>query len=161
MTFERNGIDASGEKPGASIPFPFIRKYFLMRDRSQPLLWRLRPFLFLWWIQGLDDSAIASISFMLSALPLRPSASTARICRSQWSSPACLLYVVALFATILSFWGRFPPPNSEREGTFRPHSGNIAKIQFRFTIHPNWNLFYRGLCKYTISTRWTPHSYIG
>ena len=59
---------------------------------------------------GLDDSAIASISFMLSALPLRPSASTARICRSKWSSPACLLYVVALFATILSFWGRFPPP---------------------------------------------------
>jgi hypothetical protein len=47
MTFERNGIDASGEKPGASIPFPFIRKYFLMRDWSQPLLWRLRPFLFL------------------------------------------------------------------------------------------------------------------
>ena len=30
---------------------------------------------------GLDDSAIASISFMLSALPLRPSASTARICQ--------------------------------------------------------------------------------
>ena len=29
-------------------PFPFIRKYFLMRDWSQPLLWRLRPFLFLW-----------------------------------------------------------------------------------------------------------------
>ena len=25
----------------------------------------------------------------------------------------------------------------------------------------NWNLFYRGLCKYTISTRCTPHSYIG
>ena len=24
----------------------------------------------------------------------------------------------------------------------------------------NWNLFYRGLCKYTISTRCTPHSYI-
>ena len=37
---------------------------------------------------GLDDSAIASISFMLSALPIRPSASTARICRSKWSSPA-------------------------------------------------------------------------
>ena len=88
MTFERNGIDASGEKSDASIPFPFIRKYFLMRDWSQPLLWRLRPFLFLWWIHGLDDSAIASISFMLSALPLRPSASTARICRSKWSSPA-------------------------------------------------------------------------
>jgi hypothetical protein len=30
---------------------------------------------------GLDDSAIASISFMLSALPLRPSAATARICQ--------------------------------------------------------------------------------
>ena len=27
--------------------FPFIRKYFLMRDWSHPLLWRLRPFLFL------------------------------------------------------------------------------------------------------------------
>lgn len=25
----------------------------------------------------------------------------------------------------------------------------------------NWNLFYRGLCKYTMSTRCTPHSYIG
>lgn len=25
----------------------------------------------------------------------------------------------------------------------------------------NWNLFYRVLCKYTISTRCTPHSYIG
>ena len=28
-------------------PFPFIRMHFLMRDWSQPLLWRLRPFLFL------------------------------------------------------------------------------------------------------------------
>ena len=46
--------------------FPFIRMYFLMRDWSQPLLWRLRPFLFLWWIHGLDDSAIASISFMVA-----------------------------------------------------------------------------------------------
>ncbi len=34
-------------------PFPFIRMYFLMRDWSQPLLWRLRPFLFLWWITAL------------------------------------------------------------------------------------------------------------
>lgn len=25
-------------------------------------------------------------------------------------------------------------------GTFCPHSGNIAKIQFKFTIHTNWNL---------------------
>ena len=58
MTFERNGIDASGEKPGASIPFPFIRKYFLMRDRSQPLLWRLRPFLFLLTTSGVSVSIL-------------------------------------------------------------------------------------------------------
>lgn len=32
----------------------------------------------------------------------------------------------------LNSGGRFPPPNSESGGTFCPHSGNIAKIQFRF-----------------------------
>ena len=34
-------------KSQAHQPFPFVRIYFLMRDRPQPLLWRLRPFLFL------------------------------------------------------------------------------------------------------------------
>ncbi len=37
----------------ARYTYPFIRMYFLMRDWSQPLLWRLRPFLFLWRITTL------------------------------------------------------------------------------------------------------------
>ena len=120
--------------------------------------------------------------------------SPSKCCSSKGLFPwtLCLLYVVTLFAPILSFWWRFPPPlydfdgafchhflcsdfivilfrfqisknggakwshfwipgalsppNSESGGTFCPHSGNIAKIQFRFTIHTNWN-FQISLCK--------------
>ena len=38
-----------------------------MRDWSQPLLWRLRPFLFLWWIHGLDDSYFIDDYSMINA----------------------------------------------------------------------------------------------
>ena len=40
----------------------------------------------------------------------------------------------------LNSGGRFSPPNSESGGTFCPHSGNVAKILFRFIIHTKWKL---------------------
>lgn len=36
---------------------------------------------------------------------------------------------------IYDIWWRFSPPNSESGGTFCPHSGNVAKILFRFRIN--------------------------
>ena len=41
---------------------------------------------------------------------------------------------------IYDIWWRFSPPNSESGGTFCPHSGNVAKILFRFIIHTKWKL---------------------
>jgi len=37
----------------------------------------------------------------------------------------------------LNSGGAFRPQIVKVGGTFCPHSGNIAKIQFRFTIHTN------------------------
>ncbi|MCC2733963.1 hypothetical protein LK488_07100, partial [Fusicatenibacter saccharivorans] len=41
---------------------------------------------------------------------------------------------------IYDIWWRFLPPYSESGGTFCPHSGNVAKILFRFIIHTKWKL---------------------
>ena len=41
---------------------------------------------------------------------------------------------------IYDIWWRFSPPNSESGDTFCPHSGNVAKILFRFIIHTKWKL---------------------
>ena len=41
---------------------------------------------------------------------------------------------------IYDIWWRFSSPNSESGGTFCPHSGNVAKILFRFIIHTKWKL---------------------
>ena len=41
---------------------------------------------------------------------------------------------------IYDIWWHFSPPNSESGGTFCPHSGNVAKILFRFIIHTKWKL---------------------
>ena len=41
---------------------------------------------------------------------------------------------------IYDIWWRFSPPYSESGGTFCPHSGNVAKILFRFIIHTKWKL---------------------
>ena len=41
---------------------------------------------------------------------------------------------------IYDIWWCFSPPNSESGGTFCPHSGNVAKILFRFIIHTKWKL---------------------
>ena len=41
---------------------------------------------------------------------------------------------------IYDIWWRVSPPNSESGGTFCPHSGNVAKILFRFIIHTKWKL---------------------
>ena len=41
---------------------------------------------------------------------------------------------------IYYIWWCFSPQNGESGGTFCPHSGNVAKIQFRFTIHTNLKL---------------------
>ena len=85
--FERNGIDASGEKSGAST-VSVHKEVFSYERLVVTSVMEAAAFSLSAVDHGLDDSAIASISFMLSALPLRPSASTARICRSKWSSPA-------------------------------------------------------------------------
>ena len=80
-------VDASGEKPGASTVSVHKEVFSYERLVATSVMEAATSSLSA-VDHGLDDSAIASISFMLSALPLRPSASTARICRSKWSSPA-------------------------------------------------------------------------
>ena len=80
-------VDASGEKPGASTVS--VHKDVFSYERSVATsVMEAAAFSLSAVDHGLDDSAIASISFMLSALPLRPSVSMARICRSKWLSPA-------------------------------------------------------------------------
>ena len=78
--FERNGIDASGEKPGAST-VSVHKEVFSYEGSVATSVMEAAAFSLSMVDHDLDDSAIASISFMLSALPLRPSASTARICQ--------------------------------------------------------------------------------
>ena len=73
-------VDASGEKPGAST-VSVHKEVFSYEGSVATSVMEAAAFSLSAVDRGLDDSAI-------SALPLRPSASTARICRSKWSSSA-------------------------------------------------------------------------
>ena len=68
------------------------------------------------------------------ALEMSPS----KYCSSKGFFPwtLCLLYVVALFATILSFWWHFPPPLYDFDGAFCHHflCSDFIVILFRFQI---------------------------
>ena len=71
------------------------------------------------------------------ALEMSPS----KCCSSKGFFPLtlCLLYVVALFAPILSFWWRFLPPLYDFDGAFCPHflCSDFIVILFRFQILKN------------------------
>lgn len=86
------------------------------------------------------------MSFARYALEMSPS----KCCSSKGLFPwtLCLLYVGALFAPILSFWWRFPPPLYDFDGAFCPHflCSDFIVILFRFQILKNggakWNHFW-------------------
>ena len=80
------------------------------------------------------------------ALEISPS----KCCSNKGFFPwtLCLLYVVALFTTILSFWWRFPSPLYDFDGAFCHHflCSNFIVILFRFQISKNggakWSHFW-------------------
>ena len=83
------------------------------------------------------------------ALEMSPS----KCCSSKEFFPLtlCLLYVVALFAPILSFWWRFPPPLYDFDGAFCHHflCSDFIVILFRFQISKN------------VGTKWSHFHYLG
>ena len=71
------------------------------------------------------------------ALEMSPSKCCSSMGLFPWT--LCLLYVVALFAPLLSLWWCFPPPLYDFDGAFCHHflSSDFIVILFRFQISKN------------------------